>query len=68
MNITHRQIIEMWPRVDTFAADVEAREGTTRAWMLRNRIPPEHWKAVVEAAHRRDIPITYKMLAEAIAA
>ena len=58
----------MWPSVDVVALDVGASPSLVRMWQFRENIPASHWKRLVEAAQDRDIPLTYRMLAEAVAA
>lgn len=62
------EIIERWPTQADFADDCGVKWMTAHQWRLRNRIPPEHWPALVKAATRRGIPLTEKLLAEMTAA
>jgi len=47
--------------------DIGEKYGTINMWRVRNRIPADQWVRLVKAAQERDIPLTYKMLAEAVA-
>ena len=65
---THRQILELWPNDDVVAIDLGDKPATVKQWRYRDRIPADRWVGLVAAAQERDIPLTYKMLAEAAAA
>ena len=64
---THKQILNMWPSLDSLVADIKDKKVTVKQWKNRNRIPPDRWVDLVAAAQVRDIALTYKMLAEAAA-
>jgi len=68
MKKSHREILEMWPSMDVVALDAGVQPGIARMWRFRSSIPANRWTALVSAAQDRDIPLTYKMLAEAAAA
>ena len=42
-----------WPTFAAFADDVGVEWATAHQWRLRNRIPPAHWVAVINAAQAR---------------
>lgn len=65
---TFLDIIELWPSVSDFAADIGIEESHARTIKVRNSISPTHWPKLVEAAAARNIPITHAALAEAYAA
>jgi hypothetical protein len=67
--MTFRQIIDLWPTMSALATDVGLHDKyqTVAAWKRRDRIPPDYWIAVVRAAKRRDLPVTYETLASAAA-
>lgn len=67
MTKSHRDIIELWPSVDVVASDIDVSSSLVRMWKFRMNIPSSHWVALVDAASGRDIPLTYKMLAETAA-
>lgn len=62
-----RSIIDLWPSLSDFAADIGVRYGTAQVMRFRGQLRPRYWQAVVAAAQRRKLPVTYEMLA-AIAA
>jgi len=64
----HKEIIELWPNIQHFADDLGEKKSTVSGWYYRESIPSDRWVRLVGAAQARDIPLTYKMLAEAIAA
>lgn len=64
---THNDIIDMWPSFSEFEHDSGACYMTVRQWITRNSIPSKYWTRVVVAAHDRDLPVTYKLLAEGCA-
>lgn len=55
MGMFHRQIIDEWPSLSDFAADLGVPYGTAKAMRRRGSIPPEHWSRVVAAASDRSI-------------
>ena len=63
METTHKDILELWPSYKTLADDIEADYYTVMKWKERNSIPAAYWRRVVESAHKRDIAVTYKLLA-----
>jgi len=67
--MTFRQIIDLWPTMSALATDVGLQDKyqTVAAWKRRDSIPPDYWRSVVEAAKRRDLPVTYETLANAAA-
>lgn len=50
----------MWPSpsAKTLATDLNEKYETVKKWKTRNRIPPNSWFGVVDAAERRRIRIT----------
>lgn len=67
-DMNHRQIIDLWPSVKVLAEDLGEKQSAVNGWYYRESIPSDRWVKLVSAAQERDIPLTYKMLAEAIAA
>jgi len=65
---THNEILDMWPSYRSVSMDVGVSYSLVRMWVLRGNIPAANWKRLVDAARDRDLPVTYKMLAEAVAA
>jgi hypothetical protein len=55
MPLSHTQIIDLFPSLATFAADLNQKVDTARRWRLRNSIPATFWAAVVSAAEARGI-------------
>lgn len=64
--MTHKEILDMWPNIETVAEITGDKHNTVQGWYWRSSIPSNRWVRLVEDAHDRDIPLTYKMLAEAI--
>lgn len=65
---TVSEIISLWGRTADFAEAVGVKYMTAHQWTLRNRVPPEHWPALVKAAKKRGFPVTEVLLAEMTAA
>lgn len=65
--MTHKHLIDLWPSIAALAADMGKPFSTVRNWRDRDRIPMEYWVAFVNAAQDRDISVTYRQLAEAVA-
>jgi hypothetical protein len=64
----HAAIIDLWPRLADFAADIGVDPNTAKAMRRRGSIPPGHWTAACAGAERRGIPgVTEKVLAERVA-
>lgn len=63
-----RDIIDLWPSLTEFAADIGVRYGTAQVMRFRSQLRDEHWVRVVAAAEKRNLPVTYQMLAEIAAA
>lgn len=61
---TVSDIIALWPRTADFAEECGVEYMTAHQWIRRNRVPPEHWPALVKAARRRGFPVTEALLAE----
>lgn len=67
--MTHAQIINLWPRLSVFAADLNIAYGTAKAMRRRSSIPPDYWPAMVRIASARKLQgVTYEALACAKAA
>ena len=64
--MTHSDILNLWPSLTDLARDMGKPIPTVGNWKSRNRIPMEYWVRLVRAAARRDIPLTYGQLAEAV--
>lgn len=65
-DMSHASIIDMWPSLAEFAADLGVPYGTAKAMRRRASIPANHWAAVVKKAQERDIAsVTLEALAEA---
>ena len=61
---THLEIINAWPTTKTLSEDISVSHSLVRMWKTRGKIPSDHWPALISAAVERDIPLSYKMLAE----
>lgn len=67
--MTHAQIIDLWPKLSDFAADLDLAYGTAKAMRRRQSIPPNYWSRVVLKAKARNIKnVTLEALARAKAA
>lgn len=60
----HQQVIELWPDKKVFSDEMNEDYQSCYKWFQRNYIPAAYWVRLVAAAHNRDFPITYKLLAE----
>lgn len=57
-------LIDLWPTIGHFAADVGCGYEAARQMRRRSSIAPEHWPKVVEASHARQIEgVTFEWLA-----
>ena len=65
--MNHKAVINLWPSMTVLSQDIGEKYGTINMWRVRNRIPADQWVRLVKAAQERDIPLTYKMLAEEVA-
>ncbi len=66
--MTHAGIINLWPSLTDFAADLAIEYGTAKAMRRRSSIPPEYWLAVVRSAAAREIEgVSLEALASAVA-
>lgn len=58
-------LIEEWPKITEFAADIGCGYEAARQMRLRGRIAPAHWSSVVSAAKAKEIDgVTIEWLAE----
>jgi hypothetical protein len=46
-------LIELWPSIGAFAADVGVPYETANSWKKRNSIPAKNWPGVIAAAQKR---------------
>ncbi len=59
------ELIEMWPSIGAFAADVGVPYETANSWKKRNSIPAKNWPEVIAAAGRGGFPdVTFERLAK----
>ena len=63
---SHREILALWPKLPDVARDLEFNYIAVYKWHERNMIPPEWWCLLVDAAHNRDLEVTFKLLAETV--
>ena len=54
---TVRAIIAMWPTMTDLAEDIEVEYNTVQKWKERERIPSEHFQALLDAAKKRRIKL-----------
>lgn len=47
------ELIELWPSIGAFAADVGVPYETANSWKKRNSIPAKNWPEVIAAGGRR---------------
>jgi hypothetical protein len=67
--MTHSEIIDLWPSLSDFAADLSVKYGTAKAMRQRCSIPSVYWVMVVQKARARRIKgVTHEALAQAVAA
>lgn len=67
-HMTHTDIIDLWPSIGHFAADIGVGYEAAKAMRRRGSIPSGYWVRVVSAAASREIPgISYERLAELVA-
>ncbi|WP_117395638.1 hypothetical protein [Maritalea myrionectae] len=63
--MTHASLIDNWPSLSEFAADIGIKYGTAKAMRRRGAIPANRWAAVVSAAEERGYEqVTFEKLAE----
>lgn len=62
--MTHKDLIDTWPSMAEFAADIGASYGTVKAMRRRGSVPSKYWELIVAKARDRDIDgITFELLA-----
>lgn len=57
-------IISMWPSVKEFADDIGVPRTHAHTMKARRSIPVRYWPAVVAAAKKRGLSVTYERLAK----
>ena len=57
------ELLDRWPSLNTFAADLAVKADTAKKWKQRGRIPAAYWTALTTAAVARGIPLTTDVLA-----
>lgn len=68
-HMTHANMINLWPSLSAFAADLGIQYGTAKAIRRRNSIPAEYWLLAVAKADGRGIAgVSLDALARAVAA
>ena len=61
--MTHEHIINLWPSLSDFAADIRVAYGTAKAMRRRGSIPPQYWAALINKAVERGIkPVSFETL------
>lgn len=66
MQQTHTSIIDLWPSLQEFAADLNVSVDRVRKWRERGRIPSHEWANIVTAASGRGIAVDLSTLAMAV--
>ncbi|OJU37177.1 MAG: hypothetical protein BGN94_08175 [Rhizobiales bacterium 68-8] len=67
--MTHSDLINLWPTLADFAADIGVEYGTAKAMRRRSSVPSEYWLSMVRSADGRGIAgVTLEALAAAVAA
>lgn len=51
--MTHRTIINFWPDLESFAADMVVQPLTAAGWRNRDSIPAKYWPDLVATARKR---------------
>jgi hypothetical protein len=65
--VTHDEVIKALG-INGLAIHLGQKADTVRHWGLRpGGIPPKFWVSVMGYAAEKDFPLTYRMLAEAVA-
>ena len=60
-------ILAKWPSTTDLAVDLGVKRGLLAVWRHRNRIPPQYWLRLTEAATRRRISdVTLDMLVRTV--
>lgn len=54
-DMSHTPIIDKWPSLSDFAADLGIQYGTAKAMRRRGSIPADRWVEVVEKAKARKL-------------
>lgn len=63
----HKDVISLWPSAPELAKDLgHATPYRVQKWVARNRIPPDHWRAVVTAASRRGFDLQVDDLVDGV--
>lgn len=58
-------LIEQWPTIGEFAADIGCGYEAARQMRMRQSIAPEHWQKVVSAASSRGVEgVTFEWIAQ----
>jgi hypothetical protein len=50
-------VVNLWPTIVAFAADMQVEYDTARKWKDRNNIPSYQWFDLLRAARRRKIKL-----------
>ena len=62
--MTHSDLINLWPTVVSFAADIGVSYEAAKGMRRRGSVPSGYWRAMVRSAEARGIHgITYEVLA-----
>ena len=53
-----KNLIALWPNIQTLAADAGVSDDVARKWRSAGRIPARYFAAILDAAERRNLPVT----------
>lgn len=59
-----RQVIGLWPSIQTMADDLGEKQFTVEKWRTRNSVPPRAWKRLLSKAQKRRLPVTADLLVD----
>ncbi len=59
-----RNIIGLWGKPDSLAADIGAKDATVRKWRQRDSIPGEWWYAISRTKMAKQNGVTVERMAE----
>lgn len=66
--MSHTDLINLWPSLADFAADISVPYGTAKAMRRRGAIPDAYWLIIVQRAAVRGLSgVTLEALASAVA-
>lgn len=57
-----REIISLWPSIQTLADEIGEKTFTVEKWRTRNSVPSHAWKRLLTKAQKRKLPVTADLL------